>query len=174
MGILTGRDDVRLCEEKISSAIDRFAQTLRKAAGVATNQSMPVYEGALKGSLVTVLRQMTDILKHMARLQLQEKEYGRIRWKDVGRPDTGGCSILGLCAIENMYVATEYVNTRLRNLPSDQEMMYQWVYGLQNKEDEIDRIAGRISAEAAAFASEDVPRIIDLAQTGIRFRSSRT
>jgi hypothetical protein len=173
MGIIDWKRYVRLCEEASAPAIDRFAQTLRKAAGVATNQSMPVYEGALKGSLVTVLRQMTDILKHMARLQLQEKEYGRIRWKDV-EDRMREVFFQRLCAIENMYVATEYVNTRLRNLPSDQEMMYQWVYGLQNKEDEIDRIAGRISAEAAAFASEDVPRIIDLAQTGIRFRSSRT
>jgi hypothetical protein len=69
-----------------------------------------------------------------------------------------------------MQIAIEYVNTRLKNLPQDQGGVYQWVYSLQNDGEEIDRIIQALTREAAAFAREDVPRIMEVAQLGMRLR----
>ena len=169
MGKFDWKQYAHLCEDASASAIDRFAQTLRRASGVATNQSIPVYTGTMKGCLVTVLRQMTDILKHLAKIQLPEEAYDRIPWKSV-EDRMRDQFFQRLCAIGNMQIAIEYVNTRLKNLPQDQGGVYQWVYSLQNDGEEIDRIIQALTREAAAFAREDVPRIMEMAQLGMRLR----
>lgn len=171
MGEIDWKRYAQLCDDASVSAIDRFDQSLRKAAGVATNQSIPVYTGAMKASLVTVLRQMGDILKQLAGRQLSEAEYELIHWKDV-EDRMRETFFQRLCAIENMQIAAEYVNTRLMNKPSDQEAVYRWVYRLQSNDDEIRRIVRRTTEAASAFVREDVPRIMELAQLGIRLRRS--
>ena len=169
MGKFDWKQYAHLCEDASASAIDRFAQTLRRASGVATNQSIPVYTGTMKGCLVTVLRQMTDILKHLAKIQLPEEAYDRIPWKSV-EDRMRDQFFQRLCAIDNMQIAVEYTNTRLMNRPSDQEAVYRWVYSLHNKDREICRIVRRTTEESSAFVREDVPRILELAQLGIRMR----
>lgn len=169
MGEIDWKRYAQLCDDASVSAIDRFDQSLRKASGVATCQSIPVFTGAMKGSLVTILRQMSDILKQLARIRLSEKEYETIRWKDV-EDRMRETYFRRLCGIDNMQIAVEYVNTRLKNRPSDQEAVYRWVYSLQNKDQEISRIVQRTAEEVSAFAREDVPRIMELAQMGIRLR----
>ena len=169
MGEIDWKKYAQLCDDASVTAIDRFDQSLRKAAGVATNQSIPVYTGAMKASLVTVLRQMTEILKQLAEKQLSESEYETIHWKDV-EDRMRESYFQRLCAIDNMQIAVEYTNTRLMNRPSDQEAVYRWVYSLHNKDREICRIVRRTTEESSAFVREDVPRILELAQLGIRMR----
>ena len=160
----------QLCEESYTQAIERFALSLRRAAGVATCLSMPVYTGTMTANLVTVLRQMTDILKQLAQKQLTEKEQHSICWRDVeermrevwfGR----------LSGIDNLPLAADYVNTRIHNRRSDSDALYMWISTLQSDYSEIERIVGRIREETALFTSEDVPLIMEAAQLGIRKRS---
>ena len=70
-----------LCQKTYMPAIDRFSNMLRTASGVATYQSIPVFAGAMKANLVTILRGMTDILKQMSREYLPQEECESIRWK---------------------------------------------------------------------------------------------
>lgn len=157
----------QLCEESNTQTIERFAISLRRAAGVATYLSMPVYTGTMTANLVTMLRQMTDILKYLAGKQLTEEEQRSIRWRDVeermrevwfGR----------LCGIDRFPLAADYVNTRIHNRHSDNDALYMWINTMQNDYSQIEHIVGRIREETALFTSEDVPLIMDAAQLGIR------
>lgn len=159
----------QICENSSADAIERFAASLRRAVSVATNQSIPIYEGEMRGSLVTVLRRMTDILKRFAAEQMPEQEQKKLRWKDV-EDRMREAYFARLSRIGNMQVAVEYVNTRLQGKPSDRAAVYQWVNDLQSDPGEIDRIIRRTSEETGAFAREDVPGIMEVARLGIRMR----
>ncbi len=169
MGEIDWNRYARLCSEATSPTVGRFAQSLRSAAVVATNQSIPVYTGAMKACLITALRQSTDILKRLARVYLAPEEKDRIRWKDV-EEKMREVYFDRLGRIEGMQIAREYISTRIHNKPSDQEGIYRWVNSLRGREDEIARIVSRTGEEIAAFASQDVPEIIELARLGIRLR----
>ncbi len=157
----------QLCMEAAGPAVERFAEALRSAVGVATEQSAPIFSGEMKGSLVTALRLMTDILKQFAQAQLTESQQSNISWKETqGRMRE--MYFLRLAEIKNMEIADEYVKERLQNEPPRKGQIYRWIYSLQGNEEEVERII-RQSAEAIdAFAKEDVPKIMELAVLGIR------
>ena len=157
----------QLCEDIYTPAIDRFADTLRKAAGVATIQSMPIYTGTMKANLVTVFMEMKRILKQMAKAQLPEEEWNRIRWRDV-EERMRETWFKRLCGIKNLPIADDYVQTRIYNKSSDSVGLCQWVSSLQKKPSEINHLAGQIFKETALFILKDVPEIMEFAKLGIR------
>lgn len=160
----------QMCEESAGPAIDRFEESLRKSAGMATNQSIPVYMGLMKGSLVTVLRQMTDILEQLAQKQLSKTERKKMHWKEL-EARMREAYFERLAAIDNMMIAEEYLNTRVRNKPSDYAGVYRWVSSLRNNDKEIRRIASRVREETSAFAKENAPDVLELEM--IRMRAER-
>ena len=150
-----------LCEELTAPAIERFEANLRKAAALATMQSISAYSGAMKGNLITVLRHMTDTLKKLARTQLSKDDQERINWKKVEdrmREDY----FERLSMICNLPVVEDYRKARFQNKPCDCEQICQWVNTLWRNEDEVVRIIAQIREETAAFAAENVPRILDV------------
>lgn len=158
-----------LCEKACQPAIGRFSKMLLTASGVSTPQSIPVYAGAMKANLVTVLREMTDILKRMSKDSLPGEAYENIRWKAV--TDRMREAWFGrLCKIDRLTIAADYVNTRLQNRKPDYEGLYQWVSSLQNQQDEVRKITERIQEETLVFARSEVPEILELAQLGIRMK----
>ncbi len=156
-----------LCSEMAAPAVERFTDTLRKATVVATEQSIPVYSGAMRGSLVTVLRQMIDILKKLSEARLESSQLEKIRWKHVedGMRET---YFLRLADIKDMYVAREYAACRIQGKTAEKGQMYQWVYSLHGKEKEIERIGRQILEQTRAFAGEDVPKILEAELLGLR------
>ena len=157
----------QLCDDLNASAIERFTEALRKSAGVATRQSIPVYTGAMKASLATMLRQMTDILRQMSESELREEDREKIRWNRV-KEQMREAWFGRLCRIENLPIVVDYMNTRIENKPSDTEGLYRWANSLKGNEKEIARIARRIREETALFEREDVPGIMELARLGVR------
>ena len=157
----------QLCDDLNASAVERFTEALRKSAGVATRQSIPAYTGAMKASLVTMLRQMTDILKQMSESELREEDREKIRWNRV-KGQMREVWFGRLCGIENFPLVTDYMNTRIQNRPSDMESLYRWANSLRGNEKEIARIARRIREETALFEREDVPGIMELARLVVR------
>ena len=156
-----------LCQKTYMPAIDRFSNMLRTASGVATYQSIPVFAGAMKANLVTILRGMTDILKQMSREYLPQEECESIRWKNV-TDRMRETWLERLSRIDHLLIAVDYMQVRLQNKASDYEGLYRWVSSLQNQEDEIRRITERIQEEALAFTRQEVPQILELARLGIR------
>lgn len=157
----------QLCEDSVAPVIGRFETTLCRAAGVATKQSIPIYTGAMKGCLVTALRQMTDILKQMAAEKASEEAGDRIRWKNT-EERMREAYFERLCGIDGMQIAVEYVNTRLRNQPSDKDGIYRWVGSFQKNDRKISRIVRQVMEASMAFAREDVPGILETAFPGKR------
>ena len=157
----------QLCDDLNAPAMERFTEALRKSAGVATRQSIPVYTGAMKASLATMLRQMTDLLKQMSESELGEKDLEKIRWNRV-KEQMREAWFERLCNVENLPIVADYMNTRIQNRPSDMESLYRWVNSFQGNEKEIARIARRIREETALFEKEDVPAIMELARLGVR------
>ena len=157
----------QICDDLNAPAMERFTETLRKSAGVATLQSMPAYTGAMKASLATMLRQMTDLLKQMSETGLREEDREKIRWNRI-KEQMREAWFGRLCGIENLPIAVDYMNTRIQNRPSDMEGLYRWVNSFQGNEKEIARIARRIREETALFEKEDVPAIMELARLGVR------
>ena len=157
----------QLCDDLNISAMERFTETLRKSAGVSTLQSIPVYTGAMKASLATMLRQMTDILKQMCESELKQEDLAKIHWNKV-KELMRGAWFERLRGIENLPIVVDYMNTRILNRPSDIEGLYRWVNSFQGKDKEIARIACRIQEETALFEREDVPGIMERARLGVR------
>lgn len=151
-----------LCDDSTEPAIGRFEGTLRKAAGVATNQSIAVYAGAMKGSLVTSLRTMTDILKEFAQSQLSETEQRKINWKKV-EDRMREAYFDRLSRVDNLVIASEYVRTRIQNRSAEPEQVYRWVSSFRNPDVQIRRLVGSIREANALFVRVDVPQIMDVA-----------
>ncbi len=156
-----------LCIEVTRPAVERFAEALRSAVGVATEQSIPVFSGEMRGSLLTVLRQMTDILKQLSQAQLTQSQINNINWKDT-QSRLREMYFLRLAQIENMQIASEYVRERLQNELPQKGQIYHWVYSLQGNEDEVERIIRQTGEAVGEFSLKDVPKIMELAILGIR------
>lgn len=157
----------QFCEDSYAPAIERFAGTLRTAASVATKLSVPVYAGAMKASLVTVLRTTTDILKQVCEEQSGDAYRKKIRWKTV-EDRMRESWIDRLCGIDSLLIAQDYRNTRIQNRASDQEGLYLWISSLQGQEALISRMIRQIYEETALFTRQDVPRIMEFALLGSR------
>ncbi len=157
----------QLCVEATDPTMERFADTLRRAVGVATEQSAPVYSGEMRGCLVTALRQMTDILKQFSQTQLSESQQSQINWKQTENR-MREMYFLRLDEIKNMQIASEYVKERLRNTPTQKGQVYYWIHSLRNNKKEMERIIRRTSAETRAFSREDVQKILELELLGIK------
>ena len=157
----------KLCEESYTPAVERFANSLRAATSVATKLSTPVFAGALKANLVTVLRTMTGILKQVSESQLSGEKQRKIRWRDVENR-MRELWFDRLSGIDNLPIAQDYIHTRIQNRPSDLNGLYEWICSLHNKESEIDVLERRILEETALFTRRDVPDLMELAQLGIR------
>ncbi len=157
----------QLCVETTGPALDRFGAALRKAVGVATEQSTPIYAGDMRGSLITAVRLMTDILKQFAHTQLSDSQNEHINWKQT-EIRMKEMYFLRLSEIENMQIAAEYVKERIQNLPSPKGQIYHWIYALQGNEKEVERIIRQAKEETWTFSKEDVPKIIELALLGIK------
>ena len=155
----------QFCEDSYAPAIERFAGTLRTAASVATKLSTPVYVGAMKANLVTVLRTTIDILKQMSEAQPDEANRKKIRWKTV-EDRMRETWLDRLCGIESLLIVRDYRSTRIQNRSSDLEGLYLWINSLQGKEELISLTVRRICEETALFTRNDVPQIMELARFG--------
>ncbi len=156
-----------LSVEMAAPAVDRFEETLRKAVVVATEQSIPVFTGTLRGSLVTVMRQMLEILKRFSELQLDSRQVDKIHWKTV-EDEMREAFFSRLADIKDLYIAQDYLNYRVKGMPADMDRLYEWVYSLHGKEREIRRFSRQIMEKTKLFAREDVPRIMETELLGIR------
>ncbi len=147
--------------------MERFEDALRSAVGVATEQSVPVFSGEMRGSLLTAFMQMTDILKQFSQVQLTERQLNNINWKET-QDRLKELYFLRLAEIENMQIASDYVKERLQNELPQKGQIYHWIYQLQGHEDEVDRIIRQTSEAVSEFSAEDVPKVMELAILGIR------
>ncbi len=146
------------CSESAALAIDRFKNSLLAACRVATAQSMPVYTGEMKASLITVHREMVELLKRS--VQEAGTGLGEIRWSAVS-DRIREAFFLRLGEIEDMEIAREYVRVRIRKLPPQKDRIFQWVTDLSKDEERVNRLCVQVRKVVAACASYDVPRIMD-------------
>ncbi len=146
------------CREMAAPAIDRFENSLLTACRVATAQSMPVYSGAMKASLITVHRDMVELLKRSVQVAGTGAE--EIRWNVVS-DRMREAFFLRLGEIKNMEIAREYVRVRIRKLPPQKDLLFQWVTDLSKDEQSVKQLCTQVRKAAAAFASFEVPKIMD-------------
>jgi hypothetical protein len=158
----------QLSEEAFIPAIGRFEESLRKAAGMATTQSIPVYAGAMKGSLITAFRQMTEILRKMAD-SLPEEARAQICQKAV-EDRMRELFFERLSRIPDMQIAVDYRCTRILNKTSDYKALYSWVARLRKDDGEIRRIVQETTDACRRFAAQDVPELALMAREGNSLR----
>ena len=72
------------CAQLREPVLTRFETTLLEGAGMSTVQSAPAYAGALTAALITVLRQMRDLLRQETACG-EGKEQERTDWNRLGR-----------------------------------------------------------------------------------------
>ena len=160
------------CAKKRKRVLIRFRDMLLKGAAVSTVQSAPVCTGALTAALVTVLKQMTDLLCQYA----GSAENSCNEETPVRMPGTGcgtvpadreriRCAVrksyfVRLSGIRNLKIAEEYVNTHFRYRETSEEDMTAWLLSFQGQPDAASELAHRIDEETDAFIREEIPKIL--------------
>ena len=99
-------DRYRICCARLREPVlTRFETTLLEGAGMSTVQSAPAYAGALTASLITMFRQMSDLLRQEAACW-EEKGPEGTGWRRIRRKMRESY-FLRLAGVDRLKIAQE-------------------------------------------------------------------
>ena len=149
------------CAAKRRAVLVRFGAVLAEGAEIATPQSCVAYAGALTAALVTILRQMADMLGETVS-GLEEEAGGK-------RPDPGEVRRVmrrkyfqRLAGISTLKIAEEYVRVHYRYQTPQTAEMTEWLRSFRGRYEAVEELVRRIDEETDAFIREDVPGVLKL------------
>ena len=151
-------DRYRICCARLREPVlIRFETTLLEGAGMSTVQSAPAYAGALTASLITVLRQMRDLLRQEAACGAGDAPE-RTDWNRLGRKMRESF-FLRLAGVDRLKIAQEYVREHYRYQDRSADGMAQWLLSFQGQHEDARELVRRIDVETDAFIREELPSI---------------
>ena len=145
------------CAQLREPVLTRFETTLLEGAGMSTVQSAPAYAGALTAALITVLRQMRDLLRQEAACG-EGKDPACTDWNRLGRK-MRELYFLRLAGVDRLKVAQEYVREHYQYQDRSADGMAPWMLSFQGQHREAGELVRRIDEVTDAFIREDLPGI---------------
>lgn len=147
-----------LCAEARRPVLKRFEKELLEGAEVSTVLSAPSVTGALTAALMTILRQMADLLEQSGAAASGGDIGGRGR--NRVRQSVRRAYFTRLSRIGELEPAREYIRTHYRQLPRRAEEMERWLSAFRKNPDAAEDLVRKIDAETDAFIREEIPDIV--------------
>ena len=133
--------------------LERFRTRLLEGAVMATPHSASGYAGALTAALITIFRQMTDLLQDS---RLPETPDSRNRVRHILKERY----FIRLSGIDRFVIAEEYVRTHFRYQAPCPEETEEWLRSFRGHNTEAEHLVRRIDEETDAFIMEEMPGIL--------------